>query len=43
MHELSIANSVRAGMRIIESFAKTGLGLLEWIEYLEGKRSRSRR
>jgi hydrogenase nickel incorporation protein HypB len=31
--------TVRPGMRVIETSAKTGLGLSEWIEYLEGKRS----
>ncbi len=30
---------VRPGMRVIESSAKTGLGMLEWIEYLQGKRA----
>lgn len=31
--------SVRPGLRVIESSAKTGLGLTEWIEYLRDKRS----
>jgi hydrogenase nickel incorporation protein HypB len=35
--------SVRPGLRVIETSAKSGLGLLEWIEYLEGKRAQLNR
>jgi hydrogenase nickel incorporation protein HypB len=36
---LNNIHSVRPGMRVIESSAKTGLGMSEWLDYLETRRS----